>query len=166
MFVTIKDFIAAWNHESAATQRVLDALTDESLKQSVAPNQRTLGQIAWHIATTVHEMLARTGLEFAAPEGEESAPASAAVIADTYRQSGEAMLVALQSQWTDASLQETNDMYGAQWPKGLTLDILIKHEIHHRGQMTILMRQAGLRVPDVYGPTREQWLEWGMEPLI
>ncbi|MGO4373779.1 DinB family protein, partial [Paenibacillus sp. MCAF20] len=43
----------------------------------------------------------------------------------------------------------------------LVLDVLIKHEIHHRGQMTVLMRQAGLRVPDLYGPTKEQWAEFG-----
>jgi uncharacterized damage-inducible protein DinB len=57
-------------------------------------------------------------------------------------------------------------MYGEDWLNGLTLQILISHEIHHRGQMTVLMRQAELRVPEVYGPTREDWLERGMEPLI
>jgi uncharacterized damage-inducible protein DinB len=57
-------------------------------------------------------------------------------------------------------------MYGEDWLNGLTLRILISHEIHHRGQMTVVMRQAGLRVPDIYGPTRDQWQEWGMEPHI
>ncbi len=32
------------------------------------------------------------------------------------------------------------------------------------GQMTILMRQAGLRVPHVQAPTREDWIEKGMKP--
>jgi uncharacterized damage-inducible protein DinB len=28
--------------------------------------------------------------------------------------------------------------------------------------MTVLMRQAGLRVPGVYGPAEEEWGEMGM----
>lgn len=33
--------------------------------------------------------------------------------------------------------------------------------------MTVLMRQAGLLVPDLYGPTKEQWAEYGVPaPVI
>jgi hypothetical protein len=28
----------------------------------------------------------------------------------------------------------------------------------------VLMRQAGVRVPGVYGPAREEWPEYGMQP--
>jgi len=31
--------------------------------------------------------------------------------------------------------------------------MLIAHQGHHRAQMTVLMRQAGLKVPGVYGPS-------------
>lgn len=30
------------------------------------------------------------------------------------------------------------------------------HEIHHRGQLTILMRQAGITVSGLYGPSKEE----------
>ncbi len=53
-------------------------------------------------------------------------------------------------------------MFGMMWPRGLTLQVLIRHEIHHRAQMTVLMRLAGLRVPGIYGPSREEWAERGM----
>jgi uncharacterized damage-inducible protein DinB len=33
----------------------------------------------------------------------------------------------------------------------------------HRGQMTMLLRQADLVVPGVYGPAREDWPSMGME---
>ncbi|TXK83901.1 DinB family protein [Paenibacillus sp. N3.4] len=166
MFTTIQDFVKEWTFESTATQRVLDTLTDASLAQRIAPDFRTLGQLAWHITTTIHEMLTRTGLEFDAPEGEEHAPASVKVIADTYRASAASLKNAIESQWTDAKLTETVDMYGEMWANSATLRILISHEIHHRGEMIVLMRQAGLRVPDIYGPTREDWLERGMQPLV
>ncbi|XEC94279.1 DinB family protein [Paenibacillus tarimensis] len=166
MFVTLKDFVSEWKNESTATQRVMDTLTDASLGQAVTPDHRTLGQIGWHLVTTIHEMLTRTGLEFQPPDGDEHAPASAAVIAEAYKRTSTAMLDALQTQWTDETLGIVTNMYGEEWPNGLTLRLLIQHEIHHRGQMTILMRQAGLRVPDFYGPTREVWLEQGMQPLV
>jgi uncharacterized damage-inducible protein DinB len=66
--------------------------------------------------------------------------------------------------WTDATLEVEDDMYGERWPRGLTLQALIVHQAHHRGQMTVLMRQAGLRVPGVYGPSREEWTAYGMPP--
>ncbi|RDU37040.1 hypothetical protein DRW41_10145 [Neobacillus piezotolerans] len=164
MFTTIQSFIQTWQHEGQSTQKIMDTLTDESLKQQVAQDHRTLGQIAWHVVTSLHEMMSRTGLEFEAPEHESKAPSTAKEIADGYRQASSAMVDALQEQWTDETLKEVKDMYGEQWPNGLTLSILASHQAHHRGQMTILMRQAGLRVPGVYGPSREEWQEFGMEP--
>lgn len=166
MFTSVDQFVASWRHESASTQRVLETLTNESLAQEVTPGYRSLGQIGWHIGSTIHEMLSRTGLVFPNLATEEKAPAEAEAIARLYRQSSEAMLEALQSQWTDEDLLRHTNMYGEEWPNGLTLHALIQHEIHHRGQMTVLMRQAGLRVPDIYGPTREQWLEQGVAPLL
>lgn len=166
MFRTIKDFVTEYTNEAKATQRVLDTLTDASLAQRITPELRSLGQIGWHIATTIHEMISRTGLTFAAPEGEEHAPSSAATIAETYRSSVAAALEAIKTQWTDAKLADRSDMYGDMWVNGLTLRIFLSHEIHHRGEMVVLMRQAGLRVPEIYGPTREDWIERGMEPLV
>lgn len=46
MYVTIADFIKEWNREAMLTQKVLDGLTDDSLKQQVYPEGRTLGRIA------------------------------------------------------------------------------------------------------------------------
>jgi uncharacterized damage-inducible protein DinB len=53
-------------------------------------------------------------------------------------------------------------MYGEQWPRGTMLNALIAHQTHHRGQMTVLMRQAGVPVPGMYGPSKEEWAAMGM----
>ncbi|MCK9911102.1 DinB family protein, partial [Microbacteriaceae bacterium K1510] len=90
-------------------------------------------------------------------------PSSAKEIADSFRQSSASFVRAIREQWTDDTLEVSCDMYGEQWPNGLTLRILIQHLIHHRGQMTVLMRQAGLQVPGVYGPSRDEWGQLGME---
>ena len=59
-------------------------------------------------------------------------------------------------------LTEQIPMYGEQWPRGTTLLALILHQTHHRAQMTVLMRQAGLAVPGLYGPAREEWAAMGL----
>lgn len=161
MFKHIEDFTATWQNETAATLRTMEALTDESLSQQITSDHRTLGRLAWHLVQTLHEMPSRTGLSFEGPGDEVTVPASAAVIAEKYKTTSQSLLEAVQSSWKDENLIVMSDMYGDQWPNGLTLDILVKHEIHHRGQMTVLIRQAGLRAPELYGPTKEQWAEYG-----
>ena len=93
-------------------------------------------------------------------------PTTAAEIAEAYRSSNEAMVAAIKEQWTDESLAEMKEMYGEQWSIGTVLAILTAHQTHHRGQMTVLMRQAGLRVPGVYGPSREEWAAFGGEAPV
>lgn len=167
MFKTNEEFLTNWVYEAGATQKILDILTDESLGQEVSPEDRTLGRIAWHLVTTLHEMISRTGLEFEAVPHDAPVPETAAEIADAYRTSNEAMITAMKKQWTDETLAEIKDMYGEQWSVGTILGVLTAHQIHHRGQMTVLMRQAGLRVPGVYGPSREEWGAFGgVAPVV
>jgi uncharacterized damage-inducible protein DinB len=166
MFTSIENFKAAWNNESAATLRVMNALTDASLHQEIAPDLRNLGRLAWHLVITIHEMLSKTGLEFASPGNDHQVPSSASAIAEAYQRTSQAMLEAINTQWSNDNLMQSTNMYGEDWLNGLTLHVLIQHEVHHRGQMTVLMRQAGLQLPDIYGPTRENWLEWGMQPPV
>lgn len=89
-------------------------------------------------------------------------PSSAKEIANSFRQSSESMITAIKEQWTDESLKEIKDIHREKWSNGLTLYILNCHLIHHRGQMTVLMRQAGLKVPGMYGPSLEEWVEYGL----
>jgi uncharacterized damage-inducible protein DinB len=161
LFRTIEEFLINWGHESGSTQKILDTLTDKSLEQEVSPEDRTLGRIAWHIVTTLGEMMSQTGLDFEAASPDATVPKTATEIAEAYRSSNEAMVAAIKEQWTDESLPELKEMYGEQWSIGTVLAILTAHQTHHRGQMTILMRQAGLRVPGVYGASREEWAEFG-----
>lgn len=164
MFVKIEEFIEAWTEESKLTERVIEALTDGSLSQPVSEGRRTLGQIAWHLVGSIHYMT-HCGLDFAGPSSGEPVPSSAAEIAEEYRRISGALLEAIRSQWTDEQLLATTEIAGEPRPNGASLRFTLMHQAHHRGQMTVLMRQAGLRLPDIYGPTYESWIEQGMEPL-
>ncbi|SDD14943.1 Uncharacterized damage-inducible protein DinB (forms a four-helix bundle) [Paenibacillus sp. UNCCL117] len=162
MFIhSISAFEEEFKTESSSTLKVFRALTDASLAHEVAPGYRTLGELAWHIVTTYHEMLSRTGLRFDSADEHSAQPQTAQELVRAYEQAAQAASEAVRTQWTDSSLVEVSDMYGESWPNGLTLHVLINHEVHHRAQMTILMRQAGLKVPGVYGPSKEEWEAMG-----
>lgn len=163
MFRKVDDFLNSYSFESRATQKLLDALTDASLQQRVADGHRTLGNAAWHIVVTLPEMMGHTGLTVAGPPQTAPTPASAKEIADTYRAVSDNLAEQIKTGWTDETLDIKDDLYGEQWARGMTLTALISHEIHHRGQLTVLMRQAGLRVPGIYGPAKEDWASMGMD---
>ena len=107
---------------------------------------------AWDIATDIYYP----------PNFDESKVYPA--IVSGHRAATAELVRAIKAEWNDESLQQTDDMYGQQWPRGLTLAALVHHEIHHRGQMTVLLRQAGRKVPGTFGPSREEWTQYGMQP--
>lgn len=161
MYRTLEDFLAQWKQESAMTLQVLDMLTDESLSQEVTSKNRTLGRLGWHLGETLEEMTSHAGLEVKGAEFGTTVPNSAREIADAYRVSNDAMMKAMKEQWTDETLQEERNMYGDNWTVAQVLSTLVLHQVHHRGQMTVLMRQAGLKVPGLYGPALEDWAAMG-----
>jgi uncharacterized damage-inducible protein DinB len=163
MYRTIRDFLTDWTEESESTLKVFRALTEESLEQRVGPGGRTLGRLAWHIVLTVPEMMQEAGLEVAGPKEDAPRPPLRELIRE-YASSARALSDALAERWTDAMLSETVPMYGEEWTRGKVLSALLRHQTHHRGQMTVLMRQAGLKVPGVYGPAREEWAQYGVPP--
>jgi len=166
MFLSLSAFLQVWAKDEESTQRILDVLTDDSLNQSVTAQDRTLGRIAWHLVTTIPEMMVRTGLILESIKEDAPVPNTAKEISNYYREVCNAVVAAIKAQWDDQTLLQKRDMYGESWTIGATLSALVDHQIHHRGQMTILMRQAGLKVPGLYGPAREDWGQIGMKPPL
>ena len=164
MYRRVSDFLSDWKEESQSTRNVLEALSDESLAQRVTPTGRGLGKLGWHIAQSLH-MVTEAGLEgLNAPKEHEAVPASARAILKAYTEAADSLARVVEKGWTDAQLGDEVPMYGESWARGKVLSVIVRHEAHHRGQMTVLMRQAGLVVPGPYGPAREQWASYGMEP--
>lgn len=163
MFRKLADFTEAHRQQTDNTARVLQALTDANMNQRVAEGHRALGEIAWHVVTSIPEMMNRVGLGLSSVEAESPPPKRAAEIAAAYKKVSDELAAAVADKWNDDTLLQTDDMYGERWARGVTLGILLYHEMHHRGQMTVLLRQAGAVVPGVCGPAKEEWAQFGME---
>ena len=162
MYRRIADFQEDFRQENEGTVKVLRALTDASLAQRVSTEGRTLGRLAWHIVGSLREMPASAGLGTEGGETDAPVPTSAAEIVAGYERAAREAAGAVATKWSDAELDGEIPLYGETWKRGRVLSALIRHEAHHRGQMTVLMRQAGLAVPGVYGPAREEWAAYGM----
>jgi len=162
MYRKLEDFINDWTQESESTLKVFNNLTDESLIKKVNENVRSAGKLAWHITTSVGEMAHRTGLTFITVDENSPVPATVKEIVDTYKLASDNMFAEIKEKWSDEKLFEVDEMYSEKWAKGTTLNVLISHQNHHRAQLTVVMRLNGLKVPGIYGPSKEEWINYGM----
>ncbi len=162
MYRKLEDFINDWTIESESTLKVFSNLTDESLTKKVDDNVRTAGRLAWHITTAIGEMGHRTGLTFKTVEADSVIPTTAKEIVEAYKEASENLLAAIKSNWNDDTLSVEDDMYGEMWKRGTSLGVIISHQVHHRAQLTVVMRLNGLKVPGVFGPSKEEWTSYGM----
>ena len=162
MYYKLSDFISDWTYESESTIKVFSNLTDEVLANKVHEKVRTAGRIAWHITTSIPEMMNRTGLKIETVKEDAPIPNTVGELVSAYKSVSEALITQAKENWNDESLLKEDDMYGEMWAKGKTLGVLVTHQIHHRAQLTVVMRLAGLKVPGVYGPSNEEWVEYGM----
>jgi uncharacterized damage-inducible protein DinB len=153
MFRKVQDFQETWKAESNSTLRVFRALNDASLAQSVGPEGYTLGSLAGHITGSIVAIPAHAGL-LPMPE-KTPPPVTVAAIIATYERNAKQVADTVMEKWSDAQLGEEIPMFGRTFRRGAVLAILVSHQAHHRAQMTVLMRQAGLKVPGVYGPSQD-----------
>lgn len=163
MFRQIDDFLKAYENLTGYTTKVFALLADEHISKPAGQDHRSPGQIAWHMVTSLSEMMSRTGLSLATVDHESLPPETAEEIRSTYRETSAELEKAIKAGWTDETLLQTDNLYGQTWARGMTLSVLLNHEIHHRAQIVTLLRQAGMAVPGVCGPAREEWTAYGMD---
>ena len=162
MYRNIHDFLTDWEYETAGTVKVLKIINDELRMKTVHPNVRSLERLAWHLTQTLTEMGHKAGLFATDLLEHEQLPETMAELTIRYEDYAAQIAKAVHSKWTDSSLLEMVEMYGDQWSRGTVLRVLINHQSHHRGQMTVIMRVLDLPVPGIYGPSKEEWAEMGM----
>lgn len=167
MFRRVDDVLACWQEEARKTLEVFQAIPDGALGTVVTPQHRDLRRLGWHLVESLIEMPGHLGVTI---EGADliqdgfivAPPASMQEISEAYAKASASLAQGLGA-WKDTDLEREDTLYGETWKRGFTLFVLVTHQTHHRAQMTVLMRQAGLSVPGIYGPAKEGWAAYGME---
>jgi len=165
MYRKIEDFIEDWKAEESATLKIFESIPDSAKATKAVEHLRSLERLAWHITQTLTEMPARAGIIEKDTLEHLSIPASFTDIISAYKKRSADLMEQVQKKWTDAGLTEEIGMYGQQWSRRKILSVMVLHQVHHRGQMTALMRVLGLKVPGVYGPSKEEWVAYGMPAM-
>lgn len=166
MYSRIEDFVNAYTHESQATGRVLGALNDQCLSQEKEPGDPTwnIGKLGWHIATTPYWIVNEFGGQI--PGSEEPAQLSAAAITAEQARVSAATIEQVKAKFSDADTAGTVSAFGYPLPLGAWLHALVAHEVHHRGQLSVMMRQAGVACPSLYGPNKEETARLMAEGMV
>lgn len=158
---TIDGFLSYVDSVRGRTRRVVTAIPPDSLEWTHREGAFTLGDIVRHIGAAERYMFAET-----ARGNVSTYPGHGRDLADGY----DAVLAYL-----DRTHAESLEIYGALTPEALAgrcttpagtsittwkwLRAMIEHEIHHRGQLYLMLGMLGVPTPPLYGLTEEQLRE-------
>ncbi len=154
MYRKAADFLADWTGSAGGTLAVIKAITNEKKHTVIVEGHNSLEWLAWHLVGAGAMFAQIAGLQVQGPAKDEAAPEQAEQLAQRY---GKVMQAVAEEagKLSDAQMEEEINGFMGPVARGAFLRMMIDHQNHHRGQMTVLLRQAGLTVPGVMGPTKE-----------
>ena len=161
--LTTEDLLSELEQEAQTTRRVLERVPEGKLSWRPHEKARTLGQLAMHVATVpggVAEL-------FGGPS-----PAQVPDFADPPANSAAELLPALEQSIAKAktilgamdqgALNETwrlmkGDREVFALPRAaLFRSIMLNHWYHHRGQLSVYLKQLDVPIPSIYGPSADE----------
>jgi uncharacterized damage-inducible protein DinB len=153
-------FLSTWDREAESTARVLRALPTSQYDFRPDATGRSLGELAWHLAESDAYMsygIEAGGFAMDMKPPNIERPRTVEQLAPGFElihREAVARIRKLKPEDLDRSI-----VFFTGQPMAIR-DILwgaiIYHEIHHRGQLSLMCRLAGGVTPGVYGPNREE----------
>ena len=148
--------------EAHTTRRVLERVPQQHMTWRPHPKSYSLGQLALHIAQTP-ALVAELAMQSPAapPAFVQGEAASTAELLSTLEQTI-AKTRALLADVDDETMADTwrlvlGDQELMAMPRIAFLRaIMLNHWYHHRGQLTVYLRQLNVPVPSVYGPSADE----------
>lgn len=159
----LKPFLANYEHEYQNTLKVLRAIPEDKFDFTPHEKMRSAGRLAWHIVG-IENFFGRGALGdkiIAGGSASVKSPATIAAIVETYEKHHPEIVTAWkafdESRWLEKiPFVKPNGELWMELPRIVYLQsALLAHTIHHRGQLTVLLRLMGAKVPGVYGPSAD-----------
>ena len=155
-------FLQEFDAEMAATRRLLERLPEDGLDWKPHPKSRSIGELATHVTE-----LPRWGIRFLKDSfqvGSEKAPPLTEASAFVAR--FDENVSAARTNLSNASDEFMEKDFTVFKPNGevffkhprrsIVRRILLNHLIHHRGQLTVYLRELDRPLPGIYGPTADE----------
>jgi uncharacterized damage-inducible protein DinB len=149
--------------EARATRRVLERVPEDRLGWRPHEKSRTLGELALHVAIVpggVAELVASpspaqapTFTDPSPKSASELIPALEHSIAKAKKLLGGLDDAALTATWR--LMQGDRELFAV--PRLAVLrSVMLNHWYHHRGQLTVYLRELDVPVPSIYGPSADE----------
>ena len=148
--------------EAKTTRRVLERVPDAHLNWKPHPKSMTLGQLAMHVAIVpggVAEAAAQPSIQ--RPMFPQPSPSSASELVPMLEDSVTRARQAL-GHMDDTAMNATwkvldGDREVLVMPRvAFVRSIMLNHWYHHRGQLSVYLRQLNVPVPSIYGPSADE----------
>ena len=149
--------------EAQTTRRLLERVPEERLTWRPHAKARTLGELALHVATVpggVAEFVSQPS-PVQAPQFVDPSPSTASELVPALDESiGKAKKIL--GKMDDAALLETwrlmsGDREIVAIPRiGFVRSVMLNHWYHHRGQLSVYLRELDIPVPSIYGPSADE----------
>ncbi|SRR5713226_1035925 len=150
------------DQEAQTTKRVLDRIPEDKLAWKPHPRSYSLGQLALHVASTPGSVAALAVPDsMEAPNFSQPEAKSRQEVLDTFSKSLESAKETLKkmddarlmSKWT---LTKNGKVLMSVPRIGFIRSILMNHNYHHRGQLSVYLRMLDVPVPSIYGPSADE----------
>jgi uncharacterized damage-inducible protein DinB len=155
---SIDDFLEYLPRIRKRTQRIVDLVPDDRLDWRPDPGAFSFADLLRHVAALERYMFAENvrGRPSRYPgHGPELAEGPEEVRAFWRRCRRESL--ALYGELTDADLKRSSTTpAGAELRTWKWLRAMIEHEVHHRGQLYLMLRMISVETPPLYGLTSEE----------
>jgi uncharacterized damage-inducible protein DinB len=161
--MTIADsLLQELEQEAKTTRRVLERVPDDKLGFKPHDKSWTLGQLALHVAnlpggiahlSTMSPAQAPGFNQASAKSAAELVPAFEASLARAHQVLGGATDEELMADW----VLMNGDQEIWRVPRvALLRSLMLNHSYHHRGQLTVYLRELNVPVPSIYGPSADE----------
>jgi len=164
--VTLREsLLSDFDHETAATRRLLERLPDSDMAWAPHEKSFSLGQLAMHLGQLVgwgRGILDDDGYDLGREPGER--PGARATRADALATFDAATAAVRQSlvDKLDAELLATWELRRGRitlmsMPRLTALRrFVLHHLVHHRGQLSVYLRLRNVPLPPLYGPSADE----------
>jgi uncharacterized damage-inducible protein DinB len=152
-------FLSAWEREAESTLKLLRALPATQYDFRPDAGGRSLGELAWHLAEGDAYMsygieAGRFDMDAKPPNIER--PRAVEALAPGYERIHREAVARIRKLKPE-DIERSIPFFGGPTPiRDILWSMIISHNIHHRGQLSLMCRLAGGKAPGLYGPNREE----------